>query len=121
MKLGPMVVAKVGWLSMATGVLVFTFYLYDGTPITHDAELILLYGMLALSFPASQLVALILGSVGYIAEKWGVDLSIPMSYMTLAVEWLIFLGAGYLQWFVLLPWLWRKWKSRRAHSTIPHV
>ncbi|OLP04529.1 putative membrane protein [Rhodoferax antarcticus ANT.BR] len=20
--------------------------------------------------------------------------------------------AGYLQWFRLLPWLWRKWKSR---------
>ena len=21
--------------------------------------------------------------------------------------------AGYLQWFVLVPWLWRKWKARR--------
>lgn len=24
------------------------------------------------------------------------------------------IAAGYLQWFVLLPWLWNKWKVRRA-------
>lgn len=113
--------AKVSWLALASGVLVFTLYLYDGTPATRDAELVLLYGMLALSFPASQVVALVLGAVGYLAEALGGGLSIPTNYLTLVVEWLVFLGVGYAQWFVLLPWLWRKWKSRQARSTIPHA
>ena len=29
--------------------------------------------------------------------------------------------AGYLQWFVLLPWLWRQWKTRRTRGTTPSV
>ncbi len=111
--------AKVSWLLFAIGILLFTLHLYDGTPATRDAELILLYGMMALSFPASQVVALILGAIGYLSEMWGESLSIPSNYLTLVAEWLVFLGVGYLQWFVLLPWLWRRWKSRRVKPASP--
>lgn len=103
--------AKVGWLLLAVTVLLFTLYLYDGTPETHDAELILLYGMLVLSFPSSPVVAFILGGIGQLAETWVGSFSFPLSYLTLVAEWLIFLGVGYFQWFVLLPWLWRKIKG----------
>ncbi len=108
--------AKVGWLLLATGVFLFSLWIYDGTSATQDAELILAYGMLTLSFPASQVVLLILGAIGYLAETWGGSFSIPMNYLTLVLEWLVFLGAGYMQWFVLLPWLWRKWKMRQIKT-----
>jgi len=42
---------------------------------------------------------------------------ISTSYWSLSVGWVCFLVAGYWQWFVLLPWLWRKWKTRRAAGT----
>lgn len=29
-------------------------------------------------------------------------------------EWLISASVGYFQWFVLVPWPWRKWKTWRA-------
>lgn len=105
--------AKVFWLLLSTGILLFTLHLYDGMPATRDAELILMYGMLVLSFPASQVVLLILGAIGSLAEVWGGGFSIPTNHLTLVVDWLFFLGVGYLQWFMLLPWLWRKWKKWR--------
>lgn len=108
--------AKLGWLILAVGILMFTLYLYDGTPATRDAELILVYSMLALAFPASQVVTLTLAAIGYVAEASGKSFSIPTTYLTIIVEWVVFLCAGYFQWFVLLPWLWRRWKVRRAHS-----
>lgn len=107
---------KVVWLLMANGILIFTLHLYDGTPATRDAELILLYGMLILSFPASQIVLLILGAIGYLVELCGGKISVPINYLTLVVDWLVFLIVGYLQWFVLLPWLWRKLKTSRVSN-----
>jgi hypothetical protein len=103
---------KVVWLLLAFGILAFTLYVYDGTPATRDVELILLYGMLVLSFPVSLIAALAVGAAGYLAEALGSRFSIPTGYLTLAFEWLILLGLGYLQWFVLLPRLWRAWKNR---------
>lgn len=41
---------------------------------------------------------LIYGFVGYILQSIAV------------------IAIGYFQWFVLLPWLWRKWKSTRVKS-----
>lgn len=105
-------VLKALWTLLALGVLVLTFSIYDGTPATRDAELILLYGMMALSFPTSYACLLILGALGFFAEKWWGSLSINSGYATLIVEWLALFVVGYLQWFVLLPWLWRKWKAR---------
>jgi len=102
---------KVSWLLLSVSVLFYTLYLYDGTPATKDAELILLYGMLTLSFPASLIVPLILGAIGYLLGVWGITFSIPSSYLTNAVEWLVLLGLGYLQWFVILPRFWHKFRG----------
>lgn len=101
-------VVKVSWLLLAFGVLFLTLHLYDGTPATNDAELILLYGMLTLSFPASQIVPLILSAIGYLMRVSGNNLSIPFNHLILVVEWLVFLCLGYLQWFAFFPWLWHK-------------
>ena len=102
------------WLICSIGVLLLTLAIYDGTPATRDAELVLLYGMLFLCFPVSQLVAVIFWLIGFFVETTMHKLAIPTSYLTLVIEWLVLFIAGYLQWFVLLPWLWRKWKARQA-------
>ena len=104
---------KLGWSLLAVGVLFFTLFLYDGTPATSDAELILVYGMLTLSFPASLIISLVLSVIGYLVGVWGGNFSIPFNHLIIVVEWLVFLGLGYLQWFVFLPWLWHKLKSCR--------
>jgi hypothetical protein len=104
---------KVGWSLLSIGVLFFTLHLYDGTPSTSDAELILVYGMMTLSFPASLIISIILSVTDYLAGAWGGNLSIPLNHLTIIIEWLVFLGLGYLQWFVFLPWAWYKFRSRK--------
>ena len=37
------------------------------------------------------------------------------------VGWLISASIGYLQWFVLVPWPWRKWKAWRVKHAGPTV
>jgi hypothetical protein len=107
-------VLKVVWSLLALGVLFLTLSIYDGTPATRDAEVLLAYGMMALSFPFSQVCLLLLGAVGFVIEKWWGVVQVPNGYMPLFVSWLAFSLAGYWQWFVLLPWLWRKWTQFKA-------
>jgi hypothetical protein len=114
MKIRMFLIIKVLWLLLATCIFLLTLDVYDGTASTRDAELILIYGMIVLSFPVSQLVALAIGLFGHLAAAIGVDMAISTDYLTLTIEWIIFLSSGYLQWFVLLPWSWRRWKTWRA-------
>jgi hypothetical protein len=109
------------WLACSVGLLLLTLSIYDGTPATRDAELVLLYGMLFLCFPVSQLVALVFWLICLLIAATMHEFSIPVSYSTLVIEWLVLFIAGYFQWFVLLPWLWRKWKARRAGGAAPSV
>lgn len=78
------------------------------------ADTILAYVLLILSFPVALLVPFILMGT---ASLWPDGESI----LGLVGMWLAFFVAGYVQWFVLLPWLWRKWKGRCACSTTPHA
>ena len=85
---------------------------YDGKP-NSDADLLLGYAMLTLSFPLGLVLAAassLLGQIAYAATGH----IFTTSYASLVVTWLVFFIAGYLQWVVLLPWLWRKWKARQA-------
>jgi hypothetical protein len=102
------------WLACSIGVLFITLYIYDGTPTTRDAELIMFYGMLALCFPVGQLLAIVLGAIGYLAEVMMYKLAIPTSYPTIVIAWIVLFAAGYWQWFKLVPWLWHKWKAPRV-------
>jgi len=67
--------------------------------------------MLYLSFPAGIAVPAALYALDVVFSYW-----VEISFLSLALEWVAFFCLGYLQWFVLLPWLWRKWKARRARS-----
>lgn len=104
--------AKAIWVTLAVVVLLVTLYGFDGKP-NSDIEVFLVWSMLALAFPSSLLVAGVLAGISIAAERF-FSTVIPTSYWWIGITWLCFFVVGYLQWFVLLPWLWRKWKSRGA-------
>lgn len=102
------------WVLGSLLALVVSLAAYDGKP-NSDADLLLGYAMLTLSFPLGLVLAAALSLLGQIAYAT-TGYVFTTSYASIAVTWLVFFVAGYLQWFVLLPWLWRKWKVRRERS-----
>lgn len=108
-------VVRALWIVAALFVLVVTISSYDGKPLS-DIWVFLTWLMLILSFPAGLVV-----SAAHYALGSAFSITVETSYLSLALEWLVYFVLGYLQWFVLLPWLWRKWKARRARSAIPSV
>ena len=107
------------WVLGAFLALLASLLAYDGKP-NSDADLLLGYAMLTLSFPLGLVLAAALSLLGQIAYAI-TGYVFTTSYASIAVTWLLFFIAGYLQWFVLLPWLWRKWKAKRTGSTAPSV
>lgn len=106
------------WLVAVASIFVWTMVTYNAQAIPElKYEILLRHGllMLVLALPsgwiASALVGAILGLVG--VDVAGMADALLVS-LTCAV-------AGYLQWFVLLPWLWSKWKARRADSPTSSV
>lgn len=78
------------------------------------ADTVLAYVLLLLAFPVALLVPFILtGIASFWPEGEGV--------LRLVCMWVAFFVAGYLQWFVLLPWLCRKWRSSRARNVTPLI
>ena len=108
-------VVRALWIAASLFVLVVTIYFYDGKPLS-DIWIFLTWLMLILSFPAGLVV-----SVAHYALGSTFSITVETSYLSLALEWLVYFVLGYLQWFVLLPWLWRKWKARRANGAVSSV
>ncbi len=103
------------WVACSVAVLIATVYLYDGRP-NSDVDLLLAYGMLALSFPVSLLLSTVVGVVGYLAySMYGYVME--TSYSSIVVTWTCLFVAGYLQWFKLVPWFIAKWRARRTSHT----
>lgn len=101
-----MKVLKALWI----GATVFVLYVtIDGFYTARDKGIwdVLTWLMLILSFPAG-----LVGSLVLWALEEGFSITSRTSYLSLALGWLGYLALGYLQWFVLLPWLLRKWKAR---------
>lgn len=74
------------------------------------ADTILAYVMLILSFPFALIVPFILMVIAPFLSGGGGNL------IGLCGMWVFFVIAGYLQWFVLLPWLLSKWAARREQK-----
>lgn len=106
-------ILKALWVGVSLFVLAVTISSYDGKPFS-DIWIFLTWLMLILSFPTGMAVSAahyVLGTV--------FSITVETSYFSLALEWLVYFVLGYVQWFMLLPWLWRKWKARRASGATP--
>ena len=106
---------KAAWTLMALAVLLVTLR-HDVPSAPNDIGVFLAWGMLVLTFPAGLLVVFLAASVVFLQEEFGVPLMIVLDHQYIGVLFtsIAFFVAAYLQWFVLLPWLFRKWKRRRS-------
>jgi divalent metal cation (Fe/Co/Zn/Cd) transporter len=108
-------ILKAIWVSCCVFVLGVTLYRYESN-YESDIGIFLVYGMLFFSFPASLPMAAIFALLAMLQDNLGIPLLdlIGSNYVGFCVMWLAFFGAGYWQWFVLVPRLWGKWKARRS-------
>lgn len=107
-------VLKTMWLLCCVFVLGVTLYRYVPNSGS-DIGIFLIYGMLFLTVPVSLIIAAMFALLAMLQEIWGVPLLdlIGSNYVGFCVIWSAFIAAGYWQWFVLVPRLWRKWKAWR--------
>jgi hypothetical protein len=103
---------KIGWLILGAIVLAVVLVAYDSKP-NSDIEQFLIGSMIVISFPIGFLVAGVLSAI-YAVLGSCCEITVKTSYSLLIIEWMAFFGAGYLQWFMLLPWAVKKWRAHRA-------
>ena len=104
--------AKFVWAGAAILVLLVTLYAFDGSP-NSDAGVVLILSMLFLSFPSGLLYAALFTVVAILIKQY-FSIIIPTSYFSIVLDWAALFALGYLQWFYLVPWLYRKWQASRA-------
>jgi len=74
-----------------------------------DTDIVVAYAMLLLSFPAGFVVAALFAAVGYVLfETFGII--VPGGLASNAVAIITLSVVGYGQWFIVVPWLYRKAK-----------
>jgi hypothetical protein len=105
MKRAVALLARAVWLSACVAALVYAHLGYQGSSDWRLEEG-LAFEMMILAFPASLVVVAGLVLIGGVLHFLG--LALPTSSRAeMTVTWLFFAAAGYFQWFVLLPRLWR--------------
>ena len=65
-------------------------------------DIVLVCALLTLSFPSGFAVGMLYAFIGYILEHL-FSAELPVGRLPLVVDCVVFLTAGYLQWFVFLP------------------
>ena len=85
-------IAMATWLTLAAALLGGTLWLLQNGHA--DADLLLVYGVSVLSFP-----------MGLISGPLTAQLSWPAGRALTTALWVVAIGAGFLQWFVLIPML----------------
>jgi len=109
------VVFRTGWLLLAALLYAYSIYVYRLTGHS-DAEVLLIYGMLVLSFPISWAVTA--GAVLVItALQSATGELVQTSYLGMTAFWFAQCIGGYLQWFVLLPWFLRREERSKVSRT----
>jgi hypothetical protein len=112
-----LVISRGIWLTLAFVVFVIAVML--GTPLQptegEEAGMVVGYPMWILAFPLNIPTMYIYGGISYLAELN--KLNILQNLMNnIYVFWFSFFIVGYLQWFVLFPFLIKKWRSKHLQA-----
>lgn len=113
--------AKLAWLATALVVLGDWLYFWmfeaSSAPPAYKAEagVLLIWVMMFLSFPVGVLWYALLALIYLLLDALGVRPEQPSAFEGVLV-WLGFLLFGYLQWFKLVPSVYRKLKARWQNS-----
>src|SRR5215831_6729753 len=95
------IAAQVAWIALCVVALIEARQGYRGAS-DWQVEEGLAFEMMVLSFPSSFAVAIGLAATGAILGLFGLALPAP-SRPEMTGIWFLFLVAGYVQWFVLVP------------------
>lgn len=79
----------------------------------HDMPEGFIWLMIFLTFPIGYVGAVAVGFVSWALS--GIAQTPYHPFWDLVPSWIGFTIAGYFQWFVLLPWLWRMFVNRQSH------
>lgn len=110
----PHVLGLIVWLVLVIGMFAWTAVSYHSEQDpTFRGEILLRHGLV---------MALISAPTGWLLNAFVVVLSGSSQAFTTgltgaAIVWLTCGLGGYVQWFILLPWAWRKWLRRSGTST----
>ena len=79
----------------------------------HDMPEGFIWLMIFLTFPIGYVVAVAVGFVSWALS--GIEQTPYHPFGDLVPSGIGFTIAGYFQWFVLLPWLWRTFVKKQSH------
>src|SRR5438034_486150 len=99
---------RILWIALSLSILIVALIKFDGTP-NSDVDDFQGIAMLILTFPSGYIVIALLSIIGVLADTL-FSKTIQTSYLELLVTWMLFLVAGYLQWFKVLPYLFQRRK-----------
>jgi hypothetical protein len=96
---------RIIWLGLCAGCLAIV-------PTKPDGGIIFIAPLIVLAFPAGMLGNWAFGALyDHFGANFGWDTTTTIlakgSYF--AVSWSFIVGCGYIQWFVFLPWVGRRW------------
>jgi hypothetical protein len=93
------------WLVLCGGCLALV-------PLKPDGGILFVFPLLLLTFPAGFAGEMVFARLYDLAGKsfgWEALEGMPATISYVGALWVLMVGAGYLQWFVLVPWIARKW------------
>jgi hypothetical protein len=106
--------AKIAWLSLAFLIAVPLVVMYNPTA-NRDNDLVLGYALLALTFPTGFVVAALYAVVGYVLGTL-FSAQLPVGRLAMILDCVVFLTAGYLQWFVVVPAIWTILRKKQPRT-----
>lgn len=96
-------VIAVTWLLLCIGVLVFAWVQKD----INDMPIAFLWLMVFLTAP----IGIVITALDGVAGAMGIT---NQPFWEMALLWVVFVVAGYVQWFVFLPSVWGHFRAQRA-------
>jgi hypothetical protein len=101
---------KAGWVAITLVLLTFTCLKVDSAQ-NRDLDLLLTWSMILLCFPSSLLGISINASLGFGAHE---IIAMMPRWLQICLTWAVFFVLGYVQWFILLPTAFQKWRRRKV-------
>jgi len=95
------------WLAACATLLLDALWERNTMP---DTDIVFALSMITLTFPIGYGLGTLAGfAFLFLYKHWGIV--VPGGFLANAISWIILVLAGYFQWFVLIPWLYRKAKT----------
>ena len=99
------------WLFLNIIILIYGIYLRKISP---DGAIVFVYLMYMISFPLGLTVPFVFVCIdkcmGYDINKYYDNFPILID---ISIPWTLFLIGGYLQWFILLPKIKKRWREKQ--------